>query len=250
MNLKQFGVAIALLAILAVVFGFWAANTPQQQAGQESHVLNGTKNADGTYTYLEETDYYRIEVDYPDRVPVANTKKAQASLEQGLQQEIARFKSNIEEMLSPDEEQRLREQGRKYAYGMEYKTYEGQGTVSYAYTVYEDTGGAHPNGYFKTFVFDQEGNVVTLASLFPNNPNWLEELSLLASKQVTADMKARAEQEDATGLLFEEGLAPQVENFSNFVIDGDQLVILIPPYQVASYAMGSFEVRIPLSDLQ
>lgn len=250
MNIKQFGIAVALLAVLAVVFGFWASNTPQQELSQETHLLEGTKNADGTYTYVEETEFYTIEVDYPDRVPVRESDRAQTTLEQGLQQEIARFKSTVQEFLTPDEQERLRAEGRTYAFIMEYEAGEGEGTVSYAYVMYEETGGAHPNVYFKTFVFNQQGDLVTLGSLFPNNPNWLEELSLRVSNQVVADMQERTEQDDVAELVFDEGLAPAEANFQNFVIDGADLIVLIPPYQVAAYAAGSFQVRIPLVELQ
>ena len=46
------------------------------------------------------------------------------------------------------------------------------------------------------------------------------------------------------------GLAPTVENYSTFAVDGDTLLIELPPYQVAAYAAGSFEVRVPLKDIQ
>ena len=101
-----------------------------------------------------------------------------------------------------------------------------------------------------TFVFDKDGNKVALGQLFPNNPNWLEELSLVVSNDVVAQMKQRTGLDDITGSVFAEGLATKEENFQNFVIDGDMLVVEIPPYQVAAYAAGSFEVRTPLKGLQ
>jgi hypothetical protein len=66
---------------------------------------------------------------------------------------------------------------------------------------------------------------------------------------VTAQYKQRAEVATTTGLLFEEGFAPTEENFQNWYLDGDTLVIQIPPYQVAAYVAGSFEVRIPLAEI-
>ena len=146
---------------------------------------------------------------------------------------------------------------RYYALALEYQAVMSSTTVSYAYQVYADTLGAHPNLYYKTFVFDQNGNQLGLKDVLSNNPNWLEELSLLVSQDVTAQLKARLaesipqgdEGPDVTDSLFTEGLAAQEENFKNFVVDGDELVILIPPYQVAAYAAGAFEVRIPLSEV-
>ena len=107
-------------------------------------------------------------------------------------------------------------------------------------------------------MFDLDGNEVTLAQVLDTNPNWLEELSLLVSQDVQKQLIARmgdslpvgAEGPDVTGAMFPEGVAPKAENFKNFVIDYDTLVIHIPPYQVAAWAAGSFEVRIPLSSLR
>ena len=254
MNFKQIAVAIALLAVAAVVFGFWASNTPAPQAAQQTqHILAGTPTEAGPYKYAESTDYYTIEATYPARVPLNGegaSQRAQLTLEQGLKDRIDEFKANVSEMLTPAEQARLKEAGRTYAFSMEYKDFGSPKYVSYLYTVYVDTGGAHPNGYFKTFVFDDAtGAQVQLADLFKSEINWLEELSLVVSNGVVAEMKKRSGQDDVTGIIFAEGVSPKVENFENFYIDNDTFVVAIPPYQVAAYAMGSFEVRIPMSDL-
>ncbi|MDB5225676.1 MAG: hypothetical protein JWL87_628 [Candidatus Adlerbacteria bacterium] len=263
MDLKQIAWGAGILLALALVFGIWASyttpakvETPQQQA------LAGTLQPNGDYKYSESTEIYTIEASWPEKVPLATAEasaKARFAIEQGLSDEINRFKadSNFAGMTQADIEMMGIGGDRKYALALEYKDYDAPGYHSYAYTVYADTLGAHPNGYFKTFVFDVEGNRVMLADLFDPSVNWLEELSLLVSNDVTAQMKARLgeslpqgdEGPDLTGAIFPEGLSPSEENFQNFVIDGDALVILIPPYQVAAYAAGSFEVRIPFADI-
>lgn len=192
-------------------------------------------------TYTESGSHYDISVAYP-----ATSAAERATMEAAFASQIADFKSAVAD-LDPSVMPSLADH--KLSFGAEYKAYEAPGYTSYLYTVYEDTGGAHPNGYFKTFVFDAQGKEVTLDKVLAGNPNWLEELSLAVSNDVVAQMKQRTGQDDVTGLLFAEGLAPKAENFENFVIDGDTLVIEIPPYQVAAYAAGSFEVRLPLSSI-
>lgn len=239
MNFKQVIVALIILLVLGAGFDYWASKTPPLPPVQQ-HVLAGEQIGEGNeYRYSEEGQYYTAEAFYPGDKPV---------IEQALADLIAEFKQNIaglDATVMPS-----LADGHKLAFAAEYKTYTGTKTTSYAYAVYEDTGGAHPNTYFKTFVFDQQGNEIGIKDSIASNPNGLEELSLLVSDDVTAQMKQRLNQDDVTGALFVEGLAPTVENFSNFVIDGDTLVILIPPYQVAAYAVGSFEVRIKLKDIQ
>jgi hypothetical protein len=235
MNVKQFAIGIALLAILAVVFGFWASKLPAPKAAEQAV-------ATSTPPYHEETEFYTIDAEYPPGAP--------AIVKADLDRRIQAFKVQVQEALTPDEQERLREVGMQYALKFEYQAFASVGYTSYLYTAYEDMGGAHPNGYFVTYVFDPEGRQLQLQDLFRADTNWLEELSLIVSDQVVAEVKKRLNQDDVNGGIFQEGLAPKVENFSNFILDGDQLVIFIAPYQVASYAAGAFEVRIAQSELQ
>lgn len=232
MNIKAI---IGLVALVAVALGGWWLYTQNAPAGQ-GQVLEAQE-------FTEETEYTSIEVAYPAAIgPV------RAFIEAAMGKVVADFRQNtagLDATVMPSLE------GRKLALVAEYKAYTGAyNTTSYAYTVYEDTGGAHPNGYFKTFVFDENGKILSLADMYAPNPNGLEELSLLVSNAVVAEMKQRTGQDDVTGSLFAEGLSPKEDNFQNFYLDGDTLVILIPPYQVAAYAVGSFEVRIPLTDIK
>ncbi len=244
MNFTKTLVTLVVLSILAVGFGYWASKTKPAATVpmQQTHVLAGEQVGEGDlYRYAESGQYYTVEANYPGSRPI---------IEAALKTDIDQFKQNIEGLdatVMPS-----LADGNKLAFNAEFKTYtSGQlHTTSYAYTIYENTGGAHPNTYFKTFTFDQNGKEVGIKEVIASNPNGLEELSLLVSNEVTAQMKQRLSQDDVTGAIFAEGLAAKEENFSNFVVDGDTLVILIPPYQVAAYVMGSFEVRIKLKDIQ
>lgn len=255
MNVKQTGMLLLVLIIAAAGFGFWASRVPQgAPAVQEQHVLMGSTTPEGDYAYAEEASYYIIEARYPAKTPLAGAadSKARLTIETALAAHIAQFKSNgnFDSLTVEDVQVQGLGPDRKYALNLEYKAYQSADYVSYAYSIYEDTLGAHPNGYYLTFVFDKNGDRVSLGQLFPQNPSWLEELSLLVSNDVVSQMKVRIGADDVTGSLFAEGLAPKEENFQNFILDGETLVILLPPYQVAPYAAGTFEVKIPLKDLQ
>jgi len=254
MNLKQTAVALALLIGLGLVFGFWASRTqPAEPAAQT--LLPGERTPEQNIKYSEAGEYYTIEATYPEKVPLLTAQasaKARLAIEQKLLERIVEFKKNTNvENLSAEEADFLGLGGdRKYALALEYVDFDSPGRHSYLYTMYEDTGGAHPNTYFLTFVFNTEGNTVALSDLFVPGTNWLEELSLLVSNEVSAQYRARSGVDDLTDLLYAEGLSPKVQNFQNFVIDHDTLAIYIPPYQVAAYAAGAFEVRIPFTELQ
>jgi hypothetical protein len=100
-----------------------------------------------------------------------------------------------------------------------------------------------------TFVFDKEGNKLNISEVVGEAPETLPSIAAQSKSAILAELHKRMGI-DAVDTLFEEGVAPKVENFSSFVVDGADLVVLFPPYQVAAYAAGTFEVRIPLQALR
>lgn len=48
----------------------------------------------------------------------------------------------------------------------------------------------------------------------------------------------------------EAGMAPKATNYGVFYLDGKNLVVVFPPYQIAPYSSGSIEVKIPVRSLQ
>ncbi|MDP2849039.1 MAG: DUF3298 domain-containing protein [Humidesulfovibrio sp.] len=101
-----------------------------------------------------------------------------------------------------------------------------------------DTGGAHPNTTYASFVFDLRTQAqLMLADIFTDAPAALGVLSQLATRRMALVLD---------GLAFPEGMEPKAENFSIFVLDGAELVFTFPPYQVASYAQGTQTLRVPL----
>ncbi len=248
MQTKQILTALALLVAGVAVFGFLSSRTTPIAQQTAPEVVPAS-------THTEEGPYMSIMVEYPEAPTGIRTQ-----IERGMGEVVNTFKANASVDTLTPEDIELFGLGdtRKFALGAEYKRFDAPGYTSYAYLIYEDTLGAHPNVNFKTFVFDAEGNLITLNQLLSSNPQWLEELSLEVSTQVVAEVKKRfadslpqgEEGPDVTGAVFVEGLAPVESNFQNFVIDGEELVILIPPYQVAAYAAGVFEARVPLAGLQ
>ncbi len=258
MTIKQTLSALGILIVLGGAVGFWASRTTPAPVA-EQHILMGTKTADGDYQYSEQTDCFAIKANYPAATGLgaAADVKAREMIETRLKHEIDQFKAdNDVSSRDPEQTKALGICGeRKFTLEMTYKKYSGSNSVSYFYTVYADSLGAHPNAYFITFVFDENGKVVSIQDVLRTAD--LTELSLLVSTDVQKQLIARlgdslpvgAEGPDVTGAMFPEGVAAKEDNFKNFVIDGDTLAIEIPPYQVAAWAAGSFEVRIPLADL-
>ncbi|MBX4192583.1 DUF3298 and DUF4163 domain-containing protein [Candidatus Parcubacteria bacterium] len=240
-----------LLAIPLLAIGAWFVYqhsvaipaAPTTQIAPQQHLLS-CQGSGTSCKHVESTPYYNITVNYPN-----TGRPEQVRIEQVLVEQVNQFKSVNE--IDDAEKARLTETGRKYAFAVDTKSFNGSGYSSYEFDIMVDTGGAHPNSFYKTLVFKQ-GTEVTLEGLFKPGSRYLDRLSAESYKQVLAELKQRSggdvtpDMEDTVRI----GTSPTPETLQNFVIDGTNLVILIPPYQAAAYAAGSFEVKIPLSSLQ
>ena len=207
----------------------------------------------------EEAPYYTVDAIYPIQTTLATSAGTQAdqaavtTMKAFVDGEIAQFKKdgNFPTLTAEDVEM-LGLGERKYALGIEYKTYESTATLSYVYQMYVDTGGAHPNTYYRTFTFDKKsGTELTLADVFAPNALYLQTLSDKA-RAVLPGKIAGMESESVTEVDIEyirSGTKPEAEAFQSFYFDGNRLVILFPPYQVGPYVLGMITLPIATSDL-
>jgi Protein of unknown function (DUF3298) len=110
------------------------------------------------------------------------------------------------------------------------------------FSFYSD-GAAHPGLYSITVNYDLgQGKELTLVDLFLPNSNYLELISNYCitelSKQPFFDVP------------FAEGAQPTLENYRNWNITSEGLMITFDEYQVAPYAAGPQKVIVPYSELQ
>jgi len=190
------------------------------------------------------TDHYEVEVHYP-RTGLAAVDAAVGGWATGLvddfvkqaEEDFASFGNNSDR---PDW---------SYSLDLNYDVARNDGEM-FVVGFQEDIfpGGAHPNHDIDTFNFLMpDGWQVYLPEIF--KPAALAQISSLA----IADLKS---QWDATGDSMSDddwlntGAGPQWDNFKDFLLLADTLIIDFPPYQVAAYAAGPQEVRIPLSRLK
>lgn len=118
--------------------------------------------------------------------------------------------------------------------------------VSVKFDIYEYSGGAHGNHYFETFTFDLVNQqVLNFEDLFQEEFDPL----LTIAPIVQTDLEAKLS-EMGDSQWIQDGTGSNINNYRNFVVTNDTLVLLFPPYQVAPYVAGSQVVEIPLADLQ
>ena len=207
-------------------------------------------------SYTEHAPYYDIAANYASSTPltgVANTA-AVALMQKFVSDTITQFKTdgNFANITPADIKTMGFDTGRKESLQITYLIGSSGRTVSYIFTVYEDTLGAHGNTFFHTFTFDtnpstpsgQAGVPLALADLFTPGAPYLDELSGIARAKLPGVIG-----QDADVTFINDGTTPDTKNFQTFFFDNAYLVFLFAPYQVAPYSAGPQTLRIPIASL-
>ncbi|MHB0865708.1 MAG: RsiV family protein [Minisyncoccota bacterium] len=196
-------------------------------------------------SYTEHAALYDIAANYPTTTPLkADANSAALALIKGF------VGSTIDEFkTSGDFARRTPEtdapQNRKESLQITYLIASSPHTVSYIFTVYEDTLGAHGNMFFHTLTFDTTtGAALSLADLFTPNAPYLDTLSQMSRAKLPSIIGDSADPE-----FIKNGTSSNDKNFESFFFDNKYFVILFAPYQVAPYAAGPQTLRIKAADL-
>ena len=108
--------------------------------------------------------------------------------------------------------------------------------------VYAFTGGAHGNIFSFPLTYDlATGEAVRLGTLFRNGTAWRDTLAVLTTARLAAAQD--------TSWLFEDQVPATSGTFAFFTLGADSLTVFFPPYAIAPYAAGAFEVTLPYTDL-
>ena len=154
------------------------------------------------------------------------------------QEEIASFKDNVVQIQSQSDSSGS-------FYDQQYKLFSPPGnlvSLRFQIMLYIQ-GAAHPGTHSRTVTYDLEaGSDVKLAQLFQPGSDYLERIA----NYCIAQLKTRNIDFEA----FSGGAAPLQENYGNWNITPEGLLITFDEYQVAAYAAGAQEVVVPYTELQ
>lgn len=241
------GIVIILIILAGIIF--YAATKPLPAKAPGTTDVSGLS---GT-TYVEHAAYYDIAVNYASSTPLlakvsaAADASAVALMKNFVSGTIAQFKTdgNFANLTAEDIKIMGLGKDRKEKLQIAYLIASSPHTVSYIFTVYEDTLGAHGNTFFHTFTFDTTtGALVTLADIFTPDSNYLAKLSAISRAKLPSVIGDGADVK-----FIEGGTTSDEKNFANFFFDNKDFVILFDPYAVAPYSFGPQTLRIPLSEL-
>lgn len=245
--------AVLLLLVAGGVLWFLLTRETPAPPGEP---LNTGSTAPIKQHLTDDGTYYEIDAAYPSSTPLAESAspaadaKAVATMKKFETDEIASFKadSGLDSLTAEDIQMQGLGPNRKYGLGIDYETFSSTVTLSFVYEIYSDTLGAHPNTYYRTFTFDAaSGSELALKDLFV--PGYLNVLANEAKNRLPAIVKEQSGGYDADPDMLALGITPEAVNFQSFYLDGANLVIIFPPYQIGPYALGTILLPIPRADL-
>jgi len=253
-KLELLGAGALILVLLGLIGWYMATNRAPEPYVPVPETVPTVPPPPEPGMIIEHAQYYEIEATYPAETPLLSSADAEANaaaigvMKTFVEDTVQDFKRQGDFDSLTDEDLRIMgyDQGRKQTLAIEYEEKAGADTVSYVYTIYIDTFGAHPNGFYRTFTFDTEsGTELAIRNLFQPKSAYLARLSEISRFEL-----AKVLGPDANLEYLNQGTEPKDLNFENFAIESDALVLIFPPYQVGPYALGTQIVTIPLSQLK
>lgn len=107
------------------------------------------------------------------------------------------------------------------------------------------TGGAHPNSWPDTMVFDlTDGHRIGLDEVFTDPRRALAELAPVVRDALALTLGSMLQPD-----MLVSGTFPEPLNYEDFILNDEGIAFFFAPYQVAPYAAGEQVVTIPWSHL-
>jgi hypothetical protein len=101
--------------------------------------------------------------------------------------------------------------------------------------------------YFQQLNFDVSNKkILQLPDLFIADSDYLAQISTYCRN----DLLSRVNEIGSDSAMIESGVKPELANFKDFELTSQGIKIYFAPYQVAPYASGPQEVKIPYDRLE
>ena len=194
-------------------------------------------------TLSEASDLYTIRVDHP--VVSGGPGELRSNISSAVAAYVATTTANFKDYLKDADKWYS---GAKYDLAMDYSVpLNDDHFVSLFFDGYEFTGGAHGAHIYETMVFDvASGKRLALSDIFSTSTY----LQVLA-REYRAKLGATSSVTDMSDTdWLKQGTEPTADNYKYWYLAHDGLHVIFPPYQVAAYAAGEFDIVVPYADLQ
>lgn len=236
-----------------------AETSPTTDTEKPALIIDKSLSIDKTYTAPDK--YTIFKVTYPQfknvsadfNQKIADLVTAGIALQKKDSEE--NWKARYETRSSGDNITEFPKEADKFYFDVSWEpTQENNDFISFILTISAYEGGAHGYETLTSFNYDVVNKKeISLADLFPNDPNYLKTISDFSRKNLTAQfreklsIKTKADEanfKDSVLPMLESGTTPDEINFSVFTFTDDKITFYFNQYQVAPYAMGGSSVTM------
>lgn len=191
------------------------------------YIINVKAISNNEYKIEEKTNNYKITVYYPK----TDYSKLNNVINDKIYGYIKEFKEDVNSSDYPINQY--------YSLIILYDSYEYDNYISYIFRIEDYTGGAHPNHRIYTVVYDIKNNeIITIDDLINKNQNILNIFSETSREILKSNNRI------TSSTMLYEGTKPKLQNFENFVLSKNGIILFFQQYQVAPYSQGEFNVLI------
>lgn len=255
-----------ILFIATILFStcVWAdpVQEPAQAHDNESvDVTNNFKVIPQTRHDQDAATYSTYDINYPQisgSNPTAAVTNFNKAVNEIVNEELTKFKKLVK--IDLPHVNTLPEADRKNTYHMDYDIdviHPGKNAViSIRFSIEGvQAGRAHPFHAHRVLNFDfGQNKILKLSDLFHHNSKYLYAISNYSIKQLNAPLAQNKDLPEAVVKMREgmikDGAQAKEDNFKNWNIESDGILITFDEYQVAPYTEGSPEAEIPFIALQ
>lgn len=223
----RFLVLLILLIIFNIALAFQLSFIREEE---KEKIVEVVEVVDSTVEgkIFEELHPYQLRIYYP----VTEYSLLNQKIEEKIQGYVKAFKDEIKELDI--------QLNQEYTLDILYEEYFHNKYLSYRFTIFQDTGGAHPNTFYDSISYDIEtGEVIILDSLIQECPDFLKIVSTEVRKQLSVNPRITSYD------MLIQGTYPVKENFKIFSFTEDGILFSFSPYTVAPYSSGKFQVLVP-----
>lgn len=215
---------------IAIICTAMLCSAPQTKAATPLHITDMSLTGG--------TKAYSVGISYPKTGNATIDAILSRNAHEAFNQAISDFKKDPPSSSDP---------GYPWDYEINYRIERNDGDVlAVRYSLYSDSGGAHPFHSVSTSNFlVSNGTQVDISSLL-HNRQALTKLSQIVIPKLTASLIPAGE---STPDMIETGAKPTWDNYANFIALPDALRIVFDWTQVSDYVSGPQHVDVPYPEL-
>lgn len=234
-----FFILVASLLAFYIYISMGSQKNPNLRSGSEPISLS-SKEVKKEHTNPD----YILDVTYPQVENISGKEKINSVLKTEIEKNIADFIKGVDDV-------QVFEGAATSSFSLNFESaLSGPKILSIRMNYSEySAGAAHPISYVHPFnyLLNEQKKIEKLSDVFTDVSSTLSILSTLSRNDLK---KQFGDDYEFMKDSIENGTAIKEENFQNFLFEKENFVIIFNPYQVAPYAAGILEVKIPYPELQ